>query len=693
MGFNTPTNTFDTFADLRKAVGQASSSVKVLGGNFIQDQKGGIFYWDANSTDPDDGENTLQPLSVPQGRWKRSNIYSLQAVTSNDFNVTTNAIYVSGRGGVVTPNPGISILTNNPLTAGIVQWKTGGSVILNDAGFTLRNKDGGTISLMGDSDLGDYITSSVPIKAPDATQPDELATLSQVTSASDALNLQEVTNNGNVTLNAVQVIGTNQYDVNQDGAVILGNSSFVGLYFNNTGTTVSRLALFSQTGLLAGAQFITRVSGEDGINPTDFATLGQVNDLINTESGGGQKPTLMTIGDSITNQGINNTGTTTLRYSNQGWWVHTLALIKQALNPVFNAAVSGYTTAQVLADLPVQLSTYTPDWCWGIIGQNNLGDVDITSALNDLRTICNLVKQSGSKLLLGTVTPRTTMNSTLSQNLTSLNNQLRQLESEGLCYLFDSHSALLDINSSTGASLATTQYDNIHPNAYGALRIGYTAFLRIKDQFSLTTPYQGLSNADNRSTNPKSNILNLNQKTIGTGGTFAAGGSGTGATNWVIGRSSGSTITATASKDIGTLIYKADEWQRIDFGGSPSAQEQLRFQQVVTISSLTPTLNIGDKIKASCKLRMTGLSSNFYNVHLSADLLNSTPAVTSSSRALADSTTQMRVFYPDEVVLETQPLLVVSGTVSVRITVFIDFLAGATTGSLYVTDALIEQVP
>lgn len=276
MGFNAPTNTFDTFADLRKFIGQSSSSVTVLGKQTIQDQGGGTFYWDASSTEPDDGQNVVQPLSIVVGRWKRSNTYSLQTVTDNNYNETSNSIYITGRGGFLSPNPGLGLFTNNPLTQGIIQWKTGSSISFADKGFVLRNEDGGTITLSANSDLGEYIESSVPIKAPDAIDDSDLVTLSQLNSASDALNLQEVTNNGNVTSNAIHVIAPDGYDINQNGAALIGNSDFVGLYFNNGGITINQMVFLLQTLVTAGAQFTSRVSGQDGINPYDFATLNQV---------------------------------------------------------------------------------------------------------------------------------------------------------------------------------------------------------------------------------------------------------------------------------------------------------------------------------------------------------------------------------------------------------------------------------
>lgn len=96
MGYNAATNTYDTFTDLRLAIGQSSSSVKVLGSTSVNDQQGGTFYWDDASTAPDDNINVIQPLSVLTGRWMRFKGNLQQITTGGANNVTTNAIWLTG---------------------------------------------------------------------------------------------------------------------------------------------------------------------------------------------------------------------------------------------------------------------------------------------------------------------------------------------------------------------------------------------------------------------------------------------------------------------------------------------------------------------------------------------------------------------------------------------------------------------
>lgn len=107
MGYNAPTNTYDTFADLRLATGQSSSSVTVLGKMSPFDGLGGTFTFYSTSTESDDDFSIIQPLTLSSGRWYR--------VTSGmPFSET---VVFSGNGSQttfeVTYNYSIEFLHNN----------------------------------------------------------------------------------------------------------------------------------------------------------------------------------------------------------------------------------------------------------------------------------------------------------------------------------------------------------------------------------------------------------------------------------------------------------------------------------------------------------------------------------------------------------------------------------------------------
>lgn len=71
MGKDIGTLTFDTFNDLRQMSGSPSSSLRVLGKDTRNDKFGGDFFWDENSTQPDDNNNIIQKTGLLTGRWIR----------------------------------------------------------------------------------------------------------------------------------------------------------------------------------------------------------------------------------------------------------------------------------------------------------------------------------------------------------------------------------------------------------------------------------------------------------------------------------------------------------------------------------------------------------------------------------------------------------------------------------------------
>lgn len=62
---------FGTITDLRAQKGAENVQVLLQGLITIADQNGGIYYWNATSTDADDGFLTVKVTSVDIGRWKR----------------------------------------------------------------------------------------------------------------------------------------------------------------------------------------------------------------------------------------------------------------------------------------------------------------------------------------------------------------------------------------------------------------------------------------------------------------------------------------------------------------------------------------------------------------------------------------------------------------------------------------------
>lgn len=127
MAYNSATNTYDRFSDLRLAIGQGSSSIKCLGRDNINDGFGGIFYYNSSSTAPDDNQFVIQPQGVTTGRWLKLvidlppvSIPNLQTITDKG-NSTTNPVIISASPsplGIAQAPIGLNIYGNSLIAGG-----------------------------------------------------------------------------------------------------------------------------------------------------------------------------------------------------------------------------------------------------------------------------------------------------------------------------------------------------------------------------------------------------------------------------------------------------------------------------------------------------------------------------------------------------------------------------------------------
>jgi len=400
------------------------------------------------------------------------------------------------------------------------------------------------------------------------------------------------------------------------------------------------------------------------------------------------RTSLLLIGDSITAQGYSSSPS--LRYRNLGWWCWTLSYMGWNMDVKNVAATSGWTTSQVLADLETQLQTYSPDWVWGITGQNDLGLGSPLTVISDIESIIDLCDQYGAKLMLGTVTPRTVVSATITSDLVVINNGLRNFALQGRIILFDSHSCILDSTSTADLANVNYLYDTLHPNPTGAWRIGLEAYNKIKYFIPETTQSGGISNGDDRDTNSGSKILNKNCKLTGTSGTTSTGTSGGVANNFLLARSSGTGITAVGSKVL-TSTYKDTNIQRIVFGGTSAGSDEIRFQQTIAISTFATAITPGtDKVKGRVTLALSGVSSNILNCRLVIESINSVPSATTLGISMIDNGFNLASAPSETFTIETPVNTIPLDCVSIRISVYTKFTSGSCTGTLDISDIFMN---
>lgn len=134
--------------------------------------------------------------------------------------------------------------------------------------------------------------------------------------SSSSEGLQQVTTQSNITSNAIQITGFNNPDFTQDGLILgfipEGGVQIIGT--TNNGINTNALALGVDGGIYIGSTqaynissggsdhvylfkygpVLSRVSGADGVQPNDFVTLQQVENM------GSITPNVVTSSDGVT---------------------------------------------------------------------------------------------------------------------------------------------------------------------------------------------------------------------------------------------------------------------------------------------------------------------------------------------------------------------------------------------------------
>lgn len=399
---------------------------------------------------------------------------------------------------------------------------------------------------------------------------------------------------------------------------------------------------------------------------------------------------LVVVGDSITAQGYYAVGGG-YKYSNHGWWCHALAQLGWPLKVANVAALSGRTVADTLATFDAEVVPYNPSEIWALLGQNDVGNVAVATTISRIDQFIARCNALGARVVLGTVTPRTTMTTQIGNDIADINRAIYERARAGTILAFDAHGALRDTTSATGQSLSALQIDGVHPNALGAYRIGTAAAYALSSVYPRMDAYAS-SNTDNRTASATSAQLLTNPMLTGAAGTVGTGGSGTCATSWSLNRSSGSALTVAGAKTSDT-VPRQREWQKMTFGGSPSGTEIIRFQQSLTVASFAGALTLGTSaVRGRATFKTASLPATIQYVRLYIECIDSVPAVTNNTQGLADSSYTQGELPTAEFSIETPEMVVPVGTVMLRVTVNVAFAAGAASGDVYVCDPSVVVV-
>ena len=142
---NVASKSFGTITDLRAQAGVSNVQVLLQGLSAIGDQNGGTYYWDASSTDTDDGFVTIKVTNVTTGRWKRMPTANTVKGSSLFSAVTLQTAYVVNHGLPFTPSQVyVQATTAN---AAVPSWISN----INSTSFTINFS---SVPLLGTLNLG-----------------------------------------------------------------------------------------------------------------------------------------------------------------------------------------------------------------------------------------------------------------------------------------------------------------------------------------------------------------------------------------------------------------------------------------------------------------------------------------------------------------------------------------------------------
>lgn len=411
------------------------------------------------------------------------------------------------------------------------------------------------------------------------------------------------------------------------------------------------------------------------------------------------EPTMVVFGDSLTENGEITSATYSL-YGLRGYWVHCLAAVKWPFKVVAVNGYPGETTQQLLARFNDSVAAYKPTYVLYLPLQNNLVDTDDGAAgIAALNSIAYLCRDIGTKLILGTCTPREggAQSAQVAKNQVAFHRAVRDLARQNLCVVFDAAKAITNPSDAGGAALTGLLYDaSIHHGPKGGVRIA-KQFVKDLASFMPPNPYvPPLSNADCRQVNATSRQLLVNPKLIGTNGTATAPATGDVPTSYQLQlvRNATSTTSLAGTGNVADPETTGRLWYRMVFGGNNAGTPAAIDLGILNISAFfnamlaSVTAGVDEIDYARVTIKGSNVSSNFAYAKLQIEALNgSTP--TFEATWGSEPVEAQGEFLDGELVFHAPGFKIPAGTTRIRANIKIGYGAGACTGTFDVTDMYV----
>ncbi len=416
---------------------------------------------------------------------------------------------------------------------------------------------------------------------------------------------------------------------------------------------ISDLALVGQVPANTSSQINVPVSAV--INPATGELLGLRQASGDILSGSSPKPprpgqTIVIFGDSITNQNTQVSSTFSSHLA-KGYFTQMQIMLEQRFELLNNAGVSGDNTTQMLARIDGDVLGYRPQYVYFMGGTNDVGnDVPYATTIANYAAIFAKIQQSGSILILATMTPRGFAGMTQARllNMVALNNWLQNYAARNPgVILIDMYRQVMDYSTLTTTSQGepvAAWFDGqaLHPLAAGAVQMGIAGFRQLdgvipKLPRRLQVNYNG-TNGDN------GNLIRNGMFIQGTGGTAGLNATGTIAQNWTAAAASGAIAGACS------IVARSASFND-GFNGSVQRVAITASAATIEIFRLTPTVAtpaVGDRVYMEVEFMASASTGTINEISLSfgtvggtviAGAANSMP---SASETLAIGTTVYR---------------------------------------------------
>ena len=302
----------------------------------------------------------------------------------------------------------------------------------------------------------------------------------------------------------------------------------------------------------------------------------------------------------------------------KGYLTWANILLNQRLKVLYNAGVSGNTTAQMLARIQTDVINKRPSYCVILGGTNDLSqNVPIETIKNNLLTMYKMLIGSGITVIACTLTPR--IITAYRPSIININNFIRSLRSTLknfiVCDWYEDVASPVDDNWFAGFS-----DDGLHPIVKSAFVMGKRLYTVLKDIVPVNPIFAGSNTNDATAIFPNMYLL----------------GGATSATGWNL----PTTATVIASKVART---NGLEWQQIENTGATATS--VKINKTINL----PQFVVGTKVSAYLE----------YEIDASATSITSCSATISSWKSgnMINSSTGLGGYITDFVPTPTSGII------------------------------------